>query len=143
MERKSKTIILWIIENEKWKILMTERIDPKIKDAHRKRDIPWWKNESGENFEETIVREIQEETWLKVRDIKFLSEKYSKVREHEEYIQDTLLYCCICRVDSWLLKTADPKIGQMLRISIEDALALDVLETTLFFLKIYADIKKK
>ena len=142
MERKSKTIVLWIIENENGEILMTERIDPKIKAAHKKRDVPGWTHEIWETLEETVIREIQEETWLIVSVVEGISQKYSKTREHEEYIQDTLLYCYICKIESWIIQTTDHKIGEIRRVHKDVVLDLDMLETTLFFLVLYTNMKK-
>jgi 8-oxo-dGTP pyrophosphatase MutT (NUDIX family) len=45
------------------------------------------------------VREILEETGLLVKDMILLPKNYSKVWEHEEYIQDTILHCYVCRVN--------------------------------------------
>ena len=142
MERKSKTVVLGIIENEQGEILMTERIDPKIKAAHKKRDIPGWTNEVWETLEETVIREIQEETWLIVSVVESISEKYSKTREHEEYIQDTVLHCYICKIESWIITTTDHKIGEIKRVHRDVVLELDMLETTLFFLVLYTNMKK-
>lgn len=121
---------------------MTERIDPKIKAAHKKRDVPGWTHEIWETLEETVIREIQEETWLIVSVVEGISQKYSKTREHEEYIQDTLLYCYICKIESWIIQTTDHKIGEIRRVHKDVVLDLDMLETTLFFLVLYTNMKK-
>ncbi len=122
---------------------MTERLDPKVKAAHKKRDVPWWTHELWETFEETLIREVREETWLKINISEIIPDTLSKIREHEDYIQDTVLYCYICNSDGGMLDTSDPKIWQIQRMNIQEALQLDVLETTMFFLKIYAEHKKK
>ena len=139
MQEKHKTVILWIIENERGEILITERIDPKIPAAHKKWDVPGWTHEEGETFEETLLREIREETWLLVDIIEALPEKFSKMWEHEEYIQHTSLHCYVCRMVWGELKPNDPKIGEVKRIYAQEVEYFDMLETTEFFLKRYIE----
>lgn len=143
MEKKQKTVVLGIIEDSDGRILMTERLDPKVKDAHKKRDIPWWTNEFGESLEETLTREIREETGLIVKDLEFLPKHHAKVRQHDEFLLHTLLFCYIGKWDGDTLKITDPKIGEVKWVSLDEALKLDLLETTTVFLQKYAETKRQ
>lgn len=141
MERKQKIVVLGIIEDATGSILVTERLDPKVKAAHKKRDIPGWTNEFGESLEETLIREIREETGLSVKDLEVLPQHYSKFREHEDFLQHTLLFCYTCTLEGGTLTISDPKIGEVKWMPLEEALQLDLLETTNFFLQKYLEMK--
>jgi len=143
MEKKQKIVVLGIIENSQGHILVTERLDPKIKEAHKKWDVPWWTNEFWESLEETLLREIEEETGVIVKDLQVLPKHYSKFREHTDFLQHTLLFCYTCKLDWGDLNVNDPKIGEIKRVSIEEALKLDLLETTAVFLKKYLETKNR
>ena len=79
---------------------------------------------------------------IKVNILGSISENYSKSWEHEDYIQDIFLHCFICKIKDWKPQANDPKIWKIQRMRIEEALTLDLLETTMFFLEIYADMKQ-
>ncbi len=142
MDKVQKIVVLGIIENEKWEILITQRLDPKISNAHMKWDIPWWKNEFGESLEDTLTREIYEETWLNIEITQFLPKSLSKFWEHEEYHQHTLLFCYICKLTGWDLHLNDPKIQDIKWINPKsDLYEFDFLETTFDFIKFYLQNK--
>ena len=65
--KKQKVIVEGIIEDEKGNILMSQRQDPEIKEAHLKWDLPGGTNEFGESLKDTLKREILKETGLKVK----------------------------------------------------------------------------
>ena len=66
MDRKTKLIVLGLIQNEKKEFLTSVRFDPKVPEAHLKFDFVGGTNEFVESLEATLVREIREETGLEV-----------------------------------------------------------------------------
>lgn len=138
MIKVQKIVVLGIIENDKWEILITQRLDPKIKDAHLKWDVPWWKNEFGESLEETLIRETKEETWLNIKVVKFLPKVISKFWKHQDYDQHTLLFCYVCNFVDWTIHLNDPKIHDIKRINPKSDLNnFDFLDTTFDFINYY------
>lgn len=103
---------------------------------------PWLKNEFGESLEETLIREIKEETWLNVDIKNFVAKVISKFYYHEEYYQHTLLFCYVCKFISWETHLNDPKIKDIKRINLKSNFNdFDFLETTSEFLKFYLQNK--
>ena len=64
---EKKLIIVGVILDKEGRILLTQRHDPKFPDAHLKWDLPGGRHESGETLEETLIREVLEETGYKVK----------------------------------------------------------------------------
>lgn len=89
--------VIGIIENERGEILITQRFDPQIPKAHLKWDVQGGKNETGKSLEETLIREIQEETGLEVEVLKQLGKPMLTIWEHQDYLLKIKLYCYHCR----------------------------------------------
>lgn len=135
MEQKQKLVVLGIIKNPEGNILVSQRLDPKIKEAHLKWDVPGGTNEFGESLEETLKREIFEETGLNVEINELIPKCVSKNWEHQDYLQHTLVFCFKCKLINGELCLKDHKINQLKWVKPEEALKLDLLPTTEEFLK--------
>ena len=137
MEKKQKMVVLGIIENCENNILVSQRFDPKIKEAHLKWDVPGGTNEFGESLKETLIREIQEETGLNVEIIKLLPDCVSKEWKHEEYFMHTLVFCYHCRLISGETHLDDHKINDLKWLESKEAQKLDLLPTTKVFIDLF------
>ncbi len=137
MEKKQKIVVLGIIENDSGQILVSQRLDPKIPDAHLKWDVPGGTNEFGESLKDTLLREILEETGLQVKILRLLADCVSKEWEHEEYLQHTLVFCYHCQLIDGTLHLTDHKINKLEWISPQDAKNLDLLPTTRAFIELF------
>jgi mutator protein MutT len=127
-------IVLGIIFNSRNQILIHQRFDPQIPDAHLKWDIPGGKNESGETLEQTLLREVKEETSLDVVIEEPFGKTVSKLWEHEEYWQHTLLHCFRCRYISGKPSSSETKVQNLRWIELSEIPKYDFLPTTKEFL---------
>ncbi len=50
--------VKWICTNSEWKVLMMLN--------RKRRDLPWWWIDHGEDFTQALIREVKEEMWLEV-----------------------------------------------------------------------------
>ncbi len=141
MEKKQKVVVLGIIENIEGEILVSQKLDPKILEAHLKWDVPGGTNEFGESLDETLAREILEETGLNVDVLDLLGECVSKEWEHEDYLQHTLVFCYHCKLVDGKLHLKDHKINELKWMFPLDALDLDLLSTTKVFIELFNNRK--
>ena len=130
-----KIVVIGLIVNDKNEILLTQRLDPKIKDAHLKWDVPGGKSEFGESLSETLEREILEEIGIKVEVQELLPKCVSKYWDHEDYFQHTLLFCYKCKFIKGIPVSNDGKIGEIKWQKLNDALKMDLLSTTREFIE--------
>lgn len=110
MKQVTKVVVLGLVFNNRGEALLTQRHDPNIPDAHLLWDIPGGTNEFGESLEETVHREVQEETGISVVVGDMLPKSVAKTWDHKEYSQHTLIFCFKCSVQKESKRTDDPKI---------------------------------
>ncbi len=134
MERKTKVVVLGIIYNGDGKIFLTQRYDPDIPDAHLRWDVPGGTNEFGERLEDTLKREIAEETGLEVTIGDLLPKCVTKTWEHKDYLQHTLVLCYKCSLIKEHLHPKDHKIAALKWETLENLAAYDFLPTTKVFI---------
>jgi len=127
MEKKSIVVVLGIIKNEQGEILMSLRNDPKFPGAHLKWDLIGGKNEMGESLEETLIREIEEETGLGIVIEKLLSKSICKNWELPGLFQHTLLFCYVCKVVAGQLRNREEKIKELRWVKKGDVFQMDLL----------------
>lgn len=137
MNKKQKIVVLGIIENYDGEILVSQRLDPKILEAHLKWDVPGGTNEFGESLKQTVAREILEETGLRVNVLKLFSDCVSKEWKHEDYLQHTLVFCYHCKLIDGELHLNDHKINELKWMLPQNVLDLDLLSTTKVFIDLF------
>jgi len=136
MEKKKnfKLIVLGFILNEKKKILITQRFDPDIPEAHLKWDVPGGKNEFSESLEETLTREIKEETGLEANIEKMIPLSYSRFWEHTDFHLHVIVLGYICRYKNGKPTLGDKKINEMKWVNHEELQKYEFLPTTKIFM---------
>ncbi len=122
-----------VIHNEK--LLMVKRFEPEVKDAHLKWEIPGGKVDFGENPEQTIVREIKEETGVKVKVKRLIPTVYTKYWDYPWGIQHTILLGYECELISEGKRTKDHHVEDVMWIEISNVKKLDRLPGVDFFIK--------
>lgn len=122
-----------VIHNEK--LLMVKRFEPEVKGAHLKWEIPGGKVDFGENPEQTIVREIKEETGVKVKVKRLLPTVYTKYWDYPWGIQHTILLGYECELISEGKRIKDHHVEDVMWIELSNVKKLDRLPGVDFFIK--------
>ncbi len=133
--QKSKLIVIGLIKNENNEFLISERLDPDVPDAHLKWDIPGGTNEFGESLEETLDREIIEETGLNIKILKLIPKSVSKMWKHKDYDMHAIVFCYECLYLNGDIKLNDPKINNLKWASLSELTKYDFLPTTKYFIE--------
>lgn len=131
---KKKLIILGLVKNKKGEFLISQRHDPDVPKAHLKWDLPGGQNEFGETLEETVKREVLEETGLKVSVQKMFPASATRTWEHKDYKIHVVILCYLCEMKSGKLHHNDHKINDLKWIKKEEFDNFDFLPTIKKFL---------
>ena len=121
--------------------MLSQRFDPKIKDAHLKWEMPGGTNEFGESPKDTLKREVLEETGLNVEVLDLLPECESRRWEHEDYHLHSLVMCYKCRLINGELNTSDPKIKDLRWVHPSKVYDFDLLPSAKTFFDLYNQLK--
>lgn len=117
------------------KLLMVKRDEPEVKGAHLKWEIPGGKVDFGETPEESIVREIKEETGVNVKVKGLLPTIYTKYWDYPWGVQHTLLFGYECEFISQGEKIPDHHVNDVAWVELEEIKKLKRLPGVDFFLK--------
>ncbi|MDH4330918.1 MAG: NUDIX domain-containing protein [Candidatus Moranbacteria bacterium] len=131
--KKTKLIVLGLVENERGEFLLSQRNDPDVPEAHLKWDFLGGKNEFGESLEKTLEREIFEEAGLRVRVGDMFPKSISRVWDHTLFDLHVVVFCHHCKLVSGETHLNDPKIYDLKWVKKEELADYDFLPTTQFF----------
>lgn len=123
MAKIQKAIVVAVVKNSKGKILIAQRKDPETLKADGKWEFVGGHIEFGENPEAAVIREVKEESGLKVKVVRLLPKIYSSIWGRTDGDQwHTLLLCYECRVIGGRLHTKkfDKKIQALKFIEINE-----------------------
>lgn len=134
MKKKSKLVVLGLIENQNNEYLLSQRYDPDVPEAHLKWDFPGGTNEFGESLEETLEREVLEETGLKIEIVEMFPKSISRLWDHKNFKQHTIVVCYYCKMLDGTLHLNDHKIQDLKWIQFSDLGTYDFLPTTKCFI---------
>lgn len=132
--RKKKLIVLGLIKNNNNEFLLSQRYDPDILDAHLRWDLPGGTNEFGESLEETLIREVLEETGLKIEVNEMLPKSISRKWKHKDYSIHVVVFCYCCSYVNGEVHLNDHKINDLKWVKKEDFKGYDFLPTTQAFI---------
>lgn len=134
MENKTKLVVLGLITNKQNQYLLSQRYDPEIPEAHLKWDLIGGTSDFGEDLEETLHREILEETGLKVAILNLLPKSVSKHWKHTQYNLHAIILCYHCKMLSGELHLNDHKINDLKWVEKNDLKKFDFLPTAKYFI---------
>lgn len=106
--KKTIPVSVAVVFDDKKRVLLTKRHDPKNKDWHKKWQFPGGEVEYGEHPQNTIHREIEEETGIKIKIITNQPIIHSVVFEDEK--AHIILFVFVAKYVSGVLNTKnDPE----------------------------------
>ena len=103
MENNRPKVWVWVIVHKDWKILLGKRKNATWEGC---RAFPWWHLEFGEEIEDCARREVMEEVWITIKNIKvghFTNDIFQNENKH--YI--TIF--AICEYDQWTIENKEPE----------------------------------
>ncbi len=134
--KKQKLIVLGLIQNNKNEVLISQRFDPEVADAHLKWDLVGGTNEYGESLEETLKREVKEETGLNVEIQHLLSKSVSKIWNYKNFKLQTIVFCYKCKLIDGSMRLNDHKINDLKWVNKNDLTNYEFLSTTKAFINL-------
>lgn len=132
---KTKVVAIGLIKNDEQKYLISQRFEPKIKDAHMKWDFVGGTIDFGETPQEALKREVMEESGLNVEVGEMLPMCYSKVWNHDEYKIHAIVMCYYCKLIGGNLMIGEDKINDLKWISKDEFKNYNFLPTIDLFLE--------
>lgn len=112
LDKKTIFVFKGIVFNEKNEILIDNRCEKELKEADGKWELPGGKIEFGESPEETVKREVLEETGFVVEVKKLIPYSNVSVWKYKECLQHTVVFSYICE-----LKDNNCKINRDKRVN--------------------------
>lgn len=113
MEKKIVYVFKGIVFDKENNILIDNRKEEKLKEVDGKWELPGGKMEFGETPEETVKREVMEETGYKVKIEKMLTYTKTEIIEYKEKLQHTVIFYYICKVIEKQEGSNDSKINKI------------------------------
>ena len=114
MEQKQITIVVGLITNAKGEVLLAKRNQPENPQIHNKWEFPGGGIEFGETPEQTLLREMKEETGLEVEITRLLPKIYTNVWQTGESDENQVTIISYeCKAVSGNLGSDDKEIGEL------------------------------
>lgn len=130
----NKIVVLGAIFDNEGRLLVSQRHEPSIPDAHMKWDFVGGTKEENETLEDALHRELYEEAGAKVTIESFIPFHTQQRWKHKDYDQLVTVYCYVCKLSKIKTGIVDKKISKLKWIKRDDLNKLDFLITCKFFL---------
>jgi len=142
---KAKKVIFvfsGLIINHQRKILLVKRKEKKLPEADNKWEFPGGKLNFGETIEETIEREIFEETGYQVIAKTMLPKPFYSLWHYPTFDQYTVIFCFLCqlKVNKKVVRD-DHHVEEINWFSINELEKLPLLPGVDFFIKQFLSTK--
>lgn len=98
MEKKTIFVFKGIVFNKNNEILIDNRKEKRLEGADGKWELPGGKIEFGETPEQTVQREVYEETGYNVQVKEIIPYSNVSIWEYKECIQHTIVFSYICEL---------------------------------------------
>lgn len=131
---KQVTVFVGICIKNK-KILMTQRFEERLPEAHLKWELPGGKCDFGETPAEAIVREFKEEAGVEVRVQSLFPLVYTHYWNYKDGTRQTFVFVYKCKFVANLKIQADKRINDVQWIPLNEVFKLDLLGGTETILK--------
>lgn len=132
--QKTKYVVLGLVENKKNEYLISQRFDPEVPEAHLKWDLIGGTNDFGESLEETLQREILEETGLRVEIGDMFPKSVSRLWDHKDFKLHTIVFCFHCKLMGGKIHLDDDKINDLKWVKKDEIEKYEYLSTAKFFI---------
>ncbi len=113
MSQNQLVVSVGVIVNKKGEILLGLRNQPELIEEHNKWEFPGGGIEFGESPEEALIREVKEETGLKVEIVRLLPKVYNNVWNRVDGFINVIIIAFECKIVSGMVKPGDPEVGEL------------------------------
>jgi 8-oxo-dGTP diphosphatase len=118
--QKQFSIAVGVVVNDEGEVLIGKRHQPDHPAVHNKFEFPGGGVEFGENPEETVIREVKEETGLDIQVVSLLPKIFTNIWEKESVAEQVIIICYLCSVVGGVLKPSDPEVSELKFMRPED-----------------------
>ena len=140
---EQKLIIVGVVLNKSGEILLTQRYDPELSDAHLKWDLPGGKREPGEALEDTCRREVVEETGYRVDVEGMIPYHFEYTWNSDRRVLDVVILGFLCNVTGGKPNLDDHKVNDLKWVAPSGIDQLETLVGTPEFIRAMIETKAR
>lgn len=136
---KTKTIFVFLgmILDQYGRVLLTKRKEKIVPEADQKWELPGGKLKFGETPQQTVERELLEETGCQIRAGELFPHAFVSVWKYPAYTQHTVIFCLECELLSTeKIGTLDHHVAESEWYSPESIRSLPLQQGVTFFLSL-------
>jgi 8-oxo-dGTP diphosphatase len=139
--KRQITVAIALIKDGEGRILLQQRLDPLIPDAHEKWEFPGGRIDYGESPEDTVIRECQEEIGCQIKINKLSPKVQSSVwGRADSKEQHVIILCYEAEIINGTPTPMDKKVSEVRWFFEDEIVGLDLLRGIREFIN-YSNIK--